>query len=58
MDPLPDAYAMPGLDVTEKGLAFNNTRAVPVTAYLCAKCGRFKFMSAAVLGNLKPEENK
>jgi hypothetical protein len=55
MEPMPDLYAMPGLDKTEKGLSFNMNRAVPVTVYMCSKCGRFKFMSAALLGNLKPE---
>jgi hypothetical protein len=56
MDPMPEVYAMPGLDRTEQGLVFNSNRAVPVTVYLCPKCGRFKFMSAALLGNLNPEQ--
>ena len=56
MDPMPEVYALPGLDRTETGLSFNHNRAVPVTVYLCSKCGRFKFMSAAMLGNLNPEQ--
>ena len=57
MEAMPEVYAMPGLDRTEAGLVFNTNRAVPVTVYLCQKCGRFKFMSAALLGILNTEKS-
>ena len=58
MDVIPDAFALPGLDRTSQGLAFNTNRAVPVTVYLCPNCGRLKFMSALALGNLEAEQSE
>ena len=57
MEVNPDLFALPGLDVTmnadgSSGLQFNLARALPVTAYVCPSCGRFKFMSALMLGNV------
>ena len=59
MEVNPDLFALPGLDYTPNGVQFNTTRALPVTAYICPKCGRFKFMSAMFLNTLqgvKPDE--
>ena len=56
MEVNPDLFALPGLDATPKGLVFNTSRALPVTVYICPKCGRFKFMSAIMLGNVEPIE--
>jgi len=53
MDVNPDLFALPGLDPTANGLAFNFTRALPVTIYICPNCGRFKFMSAIFLNNIE-----
>ena len=58
MEAMPEVYAMPGLGRTETGVAFNTNRALPVTVYLCPKCGRFKFMSAMALGNLAAESEE
>jgi hypothetical protein len=56
MDVMPELYALPGMDSTPSGLQFNFNRAVPITVYICPGCGRFKFMSAMMLGNLtRPE---
>jgi len=49
-----DLFALPGIDPTPNGLAFNFTRALPVTVYICPSCGRFKFMSAIFLNNIEP----
>jgi hypothetical protein len=54
MEVMPDLYALPGFDKTEAGYQFNTNRAVPITVYICPSCGRFKFMSALMLGNLEP----
>jgi hypothetical protein len=54
MEVNPDLFALPGLDATPQGLQFNLTRALPVTVYICPKCGRFKFMSAILLKNVEP----
>ena len=56
MDVMPELYALPGFDRSEQGFVFNTNRAVPVTVYLCPNCGRFKFMSALMLGNMEPDE--
>jgi hypothetical protein len=56
MEVMPDLYALPGFDKTDAGYQFNTNRAVPVTVYICPNCGRFKFMSAMMLGNLEPLE--
>jgi len=56
MEVNPDVFALPGLDRVPTGWAFNTNRAMPVTAYMCPNCGRFKFISAMFLGNLAPEE--
>jgi len=53
MEVNPDLFALPGIDATPKGLSFNLTRALPVTVYICPKCGRFKFMSAIFLKNVE-----
>ncbi len=53
MDVNPDLFALPGLDPTATGLAFNFARALPVTVYICPNCGRFKFMSAIFLNNIE-----
>ena len=53
MEVNPDLFALPGLDPTPQGLAFNFNRALPVTVYICPNCGRFKFISAMFLGNLE-----
>jgi hypothetical protein len=50
-----DVFALPGLDRSETGWVFNTNRAMPVTAYMCPNCGRFKFISAMFLGNLEQE---
>jgi hypothetical protein len=52
-----DLFALPGLEAGKDGngnvtLQFNMSRALPVTVYICPNCGRFKFMSAIVLGNI------
>ncbi len=57
MEVNPDLFALPGLDpITDENgntsLRFNLGRALPVTAYVCPSCGRFKFLSAIVLGNI------
>ena len=54
MEVMPDLYALPGFDRTDSGYQFNTNRAVPITVYICPSCGRFKFMSAMMLGNLEP----
>ncbi len=51
----PGLYALTGLERTPEGFAINANRALPVTAYLCPNCGRYKFISAMILGNLNPE---
>jgi hypothetical protein len=53
MEVNPDLFALPGLDATPNGLVFNTSRALPVTVYICPKCGRFKFMSAIMLNNVE-----
>jgi hypothetical protein len=59
MEVNPDLFALPGIDPTVSadgqpaGLQFNFTRALPVTVYICPSCGRFKFMSALMLGNVE-----
>jgi hypothetical protein len=62
MEVNPDLFALPGLDQTPNGLVFNTSRALPVTAYICPKCGRFKFLSAIFLNNIEalkqPEQRK
>ena len=56
MEVNPDLFAIPGLDQVAGAdgqpakLQFNLSRALPVTAYVCPNCGRFKFMSAIMLG--------
>ncbi len=55
MEVNPELFALPGLDVTPQGVQFNTSRALPVTTYICPKCGRFKFLSAAFLNNLQPK---
>ena len=45
-----------GFAMLDAGYQFNTNRAVPVTVYICPNCGRFKFMSAMMLGNLEPLE--
>ena len=61
MEVNPDLFALPGLDATPNGLVFNTSRALPVTVYICPKCGRFKFMSAIMLNNIEqpapPQQN-
>jgi len=51
-----DVFALPGLDRGETGWAFNTNRALPVTVYMCPNCGRYKFISAMLLGNLEQGE--
>ncbi len=63
MEVNPDLFALPGLDpvVNADGtstLQFNFGRAVPVTAYVCPSCGRFKFMSAIVLNNIEGQQRE
>jgi len=59
MEVNPDLFAIPGLDAVAAAdgqpakLQFNLSRALPVTAYICPNCGRFKFMSAIMLGNVE-----
>jgi len=53
MEVNPDLFALPGLDPSPNGLAFNFTRALPVTVYICPNCGRFKFLSAIFLNNIE-----
>jgi hypothetical protein len=59
MEVNPDLYAIPSIDHTlnaegqPTGLQFNFSRALPVTAYVCPNCGRFKFMSAIFLKNVE-----
>jgi len=56
MDPVDELFALMGMTHTPNGLAFNSNRAYPVTVYVCNNCGRLKMMSAALLGNLVPQE--
>jgi hypothetical protein len=63
MDVNPDLFALPGLDPVANpdgstGLSFNLSRALPVTAYVCPNCGRFKFMSAIVLNNIAGQQRE
>jgi len=53
MEVNPDLFAIPSLDSTPTGLQFNFSKALPVTAYSCPNCGRFKFMSAIFLNNVE-----
>ena len=59
MEVNPDLFALPGIDPMVSadgqpaGLQFNLTRALPVTVCICPSCGRFKFMSALMLGNVE-----
>ena len=53
MEANPDLFAIPAIDETPTGLQFNFSRALPVTAYVCPNCGRFKFMSAIHLKNVE-----
>ena len=52
MDLNPDLFALVGIDQTPNGLQFNTGRALPVTTYICPKCGRFKFISAVFLEHI------
>jgi hypothetical protein len=62
MEVNPDLFAIPGLDAVAGSdgqpaeLRFNLSRALPVTAYICPNCGRFKFMSAIMLGNVEAQQ--
>ena len=63
MDLNPDLFALVGLDPAvnpdgSSGLSFNLTRALPVTAYVCPNCGRFKFMSAILLNNIEGQQRE
>ena len=53
-----DVFALPGLDRTPDGWAFNTNRALPVTIYMCPNCGRYKFISAMFLGNLEQDQGE
>jgi hypothetical protein len=48
-----ELYAIPSINETPTGLQFNFSRALPVTAYVCPNCGRFKLMSAVFLKNVE-----
>jgi hypothetical protein len=63
MEVNPDLYALAGLDSISnpdgtRGLNFNLSRALPVTVYVCANCGRFKFMSAILLNNIEGQQRE